>query len=146
MFLSPVLFIAAAAWVVAQGAKLLIYAAVDHKFDLIHLRDSGGMPSAHSAFVCACTTAIAFASGLDSELFALAVVMSIIVMYDAANVRRETGEQAKVLNYMMKHWHQHQPELFGEELKELIGHTPLQVAVGAIFGVITGLVGGLIVY
>ena len=80
-------------------------------------------------------------AGFDQPVFALAVVVAFVVMYDAANVRKETGEQAKILNYIMKNWDEYKPELFAEELKELIGHTPLQVAAGAVLGVVVGTAG-----
>ena len=76
-------------------------------------------------------------------MFAVAAVLAFIVMYDAANVRRETGEQAKVLNYIMRNWNEVKPEEFEDELKELIGHTPFQVAMGGILGVAVGIAGGL---
>jgi hypothetical protein len=76
--------------------------------------------------------------------FAIAVVVALVVMYDAANVRKETGEQAKILNYMMENWDQNKPDLFAEELKELIGHTWLQVIAGAILGILIGVIGCLI--
>ena len=78
---------------------------------------------------------------VSAVLAAISVVLALIVMYDAANVRKETGNQAKVLNYMMENWANNKPELFAKDLKELIGHTWLQVVMGAILGVIVGLVG-----
>ena len=70
----------------------------------------------------------------------------MVVMYDAFNVRRETGEQAKVLNYILRNWEELKPEEFDAELKELIGHTPLQVAVGAVLGIGVGLLGSFIAF
>ena len=99
------------------------------------------MPSSHSSFVCTCATCAAILTGLDSVTFAISVVLALIVMYDAANVRKETGEQAKVLNYIMENWDSQKPELFAEELKELIGHTWLQVGAGLVLGIIVGVVG-----
>ena len=85
-------------------------------------------------------------AGFDSPVFAVAAVMAFIVMYDAANVRRETGEQAKVLNYILRNWGEVRPEEFEDELKELIGHTPFQVAMGAVLGVAVGLAGSFIAF
>lgn len=138
---SPVLLIAISAWAVAQVLKLLISIAVYRKFDITYLTTGGGMPSSHSALVCAAAVACAVSTGLDSPVFAVAAVLAFIVMYDAAHVRRETGEQAKVLNYIMRSWADVKPEEFEAELKELIGHTPLQVAVGSVLGVVVGLLG-----
>lgn len=139
-----ILLISVAAWAIAQVLKLLISAAVYHKFDITYLTTGGGMPSSHSALVCACCASAAFQAGLDSPVFAVAVVMAFIVMYDAAHVRLETGKQARVLNQLVQSWGEGKPEEFEADLKELIGHTPFQVAVGAIVGVAVGTVGSLI--
>ena len=144
--LSPVLWIGIAAWASAQVLKLLIATAVYRKFDLTYLATGGGMPSSHSALVCAAAISCGMSAGFDSPVFAVAAVMAFIVMYDAAHVRRETGEQAKVLNYIMRNWEEFKPEDFERELKELIGHTPLQVAVGAVLGAAVGVAGGLIAF
>ena len=144
--ISPVLLIAVAAWAVAQGLKLLIAAAVYRKFDITYLTTGGGMPSSHSALVCATVVSCGMSAGFDSPVFAVAAVMAFIVMYDAANVRRETGEQAKVLNYILRNWGEVRPEEFEDELKELIGHTPFQVAMGAVLGVAVGLAGSFIAF
>ena len=142
----PVLWIAIAAWASAQVLKLLISIAVYRKFDITYLTTGGGMPSSHSALVCATVVSCGISAGFDSPVFAVAAVMAFIVMYDAAHVRRETGKQSKVLNYIMRNWEELRPEEFEAELKELIGHTPLQVAVGAVLGIGVGLVGGFIAY
>lgn len=144
--LSPVLLISIAAWASAQGLKMLISAAVYRKFDIAYLTTGGGMPSSHSALVCAAAVSCGMSAGFDSPVFAVAAVMAFIVMYDAANVRRETGEQAKVLNYILRNWGEVRPEEFEDELKELIGHTPFQVAMGAVLGVAVGLAGSFIAF
>ena len=143
---SPVLLIAVAAWSAAQMLKLLISIALYRKFDITYLITGGGMPSSHSALVCAAAVSCGIGAGFDSTVFALAAVLAFIVMYDAVHVRRETGEQSKVLNHIMRNWAEYRPEDFERDLKELIGHTPLQVAVGGILGVVAGIVGGLIAY
>lgn len=143
---NKILILAVAAWAIAQVLKLLISMTVYHKFDINYLITGGGMPSSHSALVCACATSTAFETGLGSPMFAVAAVLAFIVMYDAAHVRRETGEQAKVLNYIMRNWAEFRPEDFERELKELIGHTPLQVAVGAVLGIAIGIAGCLFVF
>lgn len=141
---NKILLLAVAAWAIAQVLKLLISVAVYHKFDITYLTTGGGMPSSHSALVCACATTAAFENGIGSPTFAIAAVLAFIVMYDAAHVRRETGEQAKVLNYIMRNWVEFRPEDFEKELKELIGHTPLQVAVGSALGIAVGIAGNLL--
>ena len=108
-----------------------------------YLLASGGMPSSHSACVCACAASTGMLYGFTNPLFAIAAVLAVVVMYDAANVRKATGEQAMIINYMMEHWEQAKPELFDRELKEMIGHSPLQVVVGGALGVAVGLVGSL---
>lgn len=142
--ITPILFLAIAAWAIAQGLKMVIAMVIYRKVDWKYLFTGGGMPSSHSALVCACAAGIGMTAGIDQPIFALAVVVAFVVMYDAANVRKETGEQAKILNYIMKHWDEYKPELFAEELKELIGHTPLQVAAGAVLGVLVGVAGSLL--
>ena len=138
---NQVLVLSVCSWALAQVLKFFISAAVNRKFDVAYLVTGGGMPSSHSSFVCTCATCAAYLSGLESVAFAISVVLALIVMYDAANVRKETGEQAKVLNYIMENWGSHKPELFGEELKELIGHTWLQVLAVAVLGILVGVVG-----
>lgn len=139
-----ILLISVAAWATAQVLKLLISVAVYHEFNITYLATGGGMPSSHSALVCACAVATAFETGIGSPVFAVSMVLAFIVMYDAAHVRRETGEQAKVLNYIMRNWNEVRPEEFERDLKELIGHTPLQVAMGAVLGVGAGVAGSVI--
>lgn len=142
----PVLLIAVSAWAIAQVLKLLISIAVYRKFDITYLTTGGGMPSSHSALVCAAAVSTAMGSGFDSPVFAVAAVLAFIVMYDAAHVRRETGKQSKVLNYILSNWNEQRPEELEADLKELIGHTPLQVAVGGALGVAVGLAGGFLAY
>ena len=141
---NKILLIAVSAWAAAQVLKLLIAWAVYRKLGLTYLPTAGGMPGSHSALVCACAGFAASETGLDSPVFAVAAVLAFIVMYDAAHVRLETGKQAKVLNQLMRNLGEGRPETFEEDLKELIGHTPLQVAVGAVLGVAVGVLGGLL--
>ena len=131
------LIAALAAWVVAQLAKTLLDLVTNKKFNRELLTASGGMPSSHSATVCALSTAAGIQYGLDSFPFAVCTILAIIVMYDALGVRRETGIQAKVLNEMIDLFESMNKELSTDEkLKELVGHTPLQVLMGAILGII----------
>lgn len=128
-------------WLIAQVLKIAIHYGRYRKFDFRLLVSSGGMPSSHSAFVCAGACAIGVLSGFTSTVFALAVIVALVVMYDACNVRRAAGEQAKILNHIMEHWQELSPDMMGRELKELLGHTPLQVFMGALLGVAVGLGG-----
>ncbi|MCX4350183.1 MAG: divergent PAP2 family protein [Lachnospiraceae bacterium] len=124
-------------WLVAQVLKTLIHLILTKRFVVERMVGSGGMPSCHSATVCGLATAAGIKYGGGSFEFAIAVMLSIIVMYDAMGVRRETGKQGQVLNEMMEIFtnmgNQISPEA---KLKELVGHTPLQVLMGAILGII----------
>ena len=129
-------------WLVAQVLKTLINGLLLGKFSLERMWGSGGMPSSHSATVCSLVVAAARLYGPDSAIFALAFIMAIIVMYDAMGVRRETGEQAKILNRMLTDWMEaesaNSPFLGDKKLKEMVGHTPFEVLGGAIVGVAVG--------
>lgn len=123
-------------WFVAQVLKTLIYMWFNRKFLAERLVGSGGMPSSHSATVCALATAAGMEYGGGSFEFAMALVFAIVVMYDAIGVRRETGIQARVLNEMLDMFHKMGKEMSVEEkLKEFVGHTPLQVLMGALLGI-----------
>lgn len=129
-------------WLVAQVLKTLINGLFLGKFSLERMWGSGGMPSSHSATVCSLVVTAARLYGPDSAIFALAFIMAIIVMYDAMGVRRETGEQAKILNRMLTDWMEaesaNSPFLGDKKLKEMVGHTPFEVLGGAIVGVAVG--------
>ena len=128
-------------WAGAQILKVFVVLLTKHRLDLGVVLSGGGMPSSHSATVCAVATSIGLMNGWDSAIFALAAVTAFVVMYDAFNVRRAAGEQAKILNYMMSHWMLMTPEMFGKELKELLGHTPIQVFAGGALGILIGVTG-----
>ena len=142
-FFSNTIFLTAAfGWLVAQILKTLIHLIVSKKFVAERLVGSGGMPSSHSATVCAMVVATGRYCGVSSPIFAIAAVLSIIVMYDAMGVRYETGEQAKVLNRMFTEWMDQGFEQFqlphGKKLKEMVGHTPIEVLTGAALGIVLG--------
>lgn len=130
-------------WLVAQVLKTIFNFVLAGKFSLERMWGSGGMPSSHSATVCALVIAAARQNGTQSAIFGLAVVMAVIVMYDAMGVRRETGEQAKILNRMITDWmdeeSKYAPILGDKKLKEMVGHTPFEVLGGAIVGILVGL-------
>ena len=140
--LNPILTVALLAWFVAQVLKTLINFILLGKFQLERMWGDGGMPSAHSATVCAMVIATARSEGLSSAIFAVAAVVAIITMHDAMGVRRETGEQAKVLNKMIEQWidvtEKNAPFLQNMHLKEMVGHTPLQVVAGVLLGSLVG--------
>ena len=136
-----ILILAVATWAIAQLIKLLVPLCRDHRLDLERALGSGGMPSSHAAFVCACASSTGALCGWTSGLFAISVVIAIIVMYDAANVRQAAGEHAKILNHMMQQWSERGEMPTETQLKELLGHTPIQVIAGAVLGVAVGLLG-----
>ena len=127
---------AALGWLIAQILKTLIHTFFTKEFDPEHLVGSGGMPSSHSATVVALSTATYFEYGAASFEFAIASILAIIVMYDARGVRRETGIQAELLNDILKIFEDMgRSEISAhDKLKEFIGHTPLQVLMGALLG------------
>lgn len=125
-------------WLGIQLFKLFYDLVTTKKFNFKRLMQSGGMPSSHSAVVVSLTTMIGKTQGVESPMFAIAVIFSAVVMYDAAGVRRAAGKQAKLLNKIVQ-----TPGLTGvevsERLIEALGHTPIQVLVGALIGLIVGL-------
>ena len=140
-FSNHIFLTAACGWLVAQILKTLIHLIVSKKFVAERLVGSGGMPSSHSATVCALVTAVCYEYGAGSFEFAISVILAIIVMYDAMGVRRETGIQAKVLNEMLEAFSTMGKKMSPEEkLKEFVGHTPVQVVAGILLGVVNALV------
>ena len=125
---------------VAQIIKAIIEAFMDHTFSFRRLfSGNGGMPSSHASTVCALATMTAFERGLGTFEFAFTVIFAIVVMVDASGVRRETGNQAVILNELMEYFAKlkdNPPRFSHDKLKELIGHTPLQVQTGAALGII----------
>ena len=127
------------AWAIAQGLKVLLTLAISRRFDSSRVLGSGGMPSSHSAMVCALTTTVGIREGCASSMFALACCFAGIVMYDAAGVRRSAGRNAAVINNLVESLSGRGEYTFDEErLKELVGHTPIQVLAGALLGVLVG--------
>ncbi|MBO4845855.1 MAG: divergent PAP2 family protein [Lachnospiraceae bacterium] len=124
-------------WTVAQVSKTIIYLIVNKELRLERMCGGGGMPSSHSATVCGLATATGMIYGGGSIEFAITFALAMIVMYDAMNVRMETGRQGKVLNDMLEIFQNMGKNISPEErLKELVGHTPLQVLIGAITGIV----------
>lgn len=127
------------AWLIAQVLKLFTHYSTNGKLDFKRIVGSGGMPSSHSAGVSAMSVMIFRICGFSSPEFAIAIVFALIVMYDATGVRRATGEHATIINKMMQLYNDGE-SVFGDKyLKELIGHSPLQVLMGALLGIIMGI-------
>ncbi len=124
------------AWLIAQVVKTIIHFAVYGKLDFQRMFGNGGMPSGHSATVASLALMCALRFGLESVEFAISGILAVIVCRDAMGVRRETGKQAAVINELLQSSEQEHKEA---DLKELVGHTPLQVVVGVIIGLGTAL-------
>ena len=129
---------AALAWAVAQTLKVLLTLAITKRFDKSRVLGSGGMPSSHSAMACAMMMAIGYREGFASPIFALAFCFAGVVMYDATGVRRSAGRNAAVINHLMDALSGNGYVFSEERLKELVGHTPLQVLAGALLGILIG--------
>jgi hypothetical protein len=133
--LSP-LWIAVTIGFLVQLFKFLYSSVARRRFNFRRLVETGGMPSSHSAGVAALATAVGLRQGFDSVLFAVTVYFSLIVMYDAAGLRRAAGRQARLLNRLIDSHYRHDKHLVEMKLLELLGHTPFEVLVGAVVGVL----------
>ena len=136
---NPIIDCALLAWFLAQLIKVVLDAVLLRKLDLNRFVSSGGMPSSHSALVVAATAAVGKLHGVQSPDFALAVILSAVVMYDACNVRRSAGDTARLVNQILAHVERLTAEDFADDLREVMGHTPLQVLMGALLGLGVGL-------
>ncbi len=122
-------------WIITQILKVVVDWIRHGKFNARMLTSAGGMPSSHSSAVCALTTGIAMIEGMRSTFFALSLVLSFVVMYDAAGVRRAASIQARILNQIIDELFQGHP-ISETRLRELLGHTPFEVLVGAAVGIL----------
>jgi acid phosphatase family membrane protein YuiD len=128
------------AWTIAQAIKVVVQSIRDRSLNLRVWAAMGGMPSSHSALVMALTTAVGRINGVGSAAFAVALIFSFVVMYDAAGVRRAVGRQAAILNRLVVDLVDHRGGSTEERLRELLGHTPVEVLAGAALGIAIGLV------
>ncbi|MBV9579825.1 MAG: divergent PAP2 family protein [Chloroflexi bacterium] len=126
------------AWLVAQFSKPVLHYAHTRRVNLRYLVTAGGMPSSHSAVVVALATRVGIDTGLSSILFAISAIFAAVVMYDAAGVRRAVSVQARILNRMLTEMIEAQ-HFNEEQLRELIGHTPFEVFVGALLGALSAI-------
>lgn len=138
-FSNKVVGVGVVAWATAQLIKIIIDCITNKKIDLALIMSSGGMPSSHSSFVTSITMYVGFTQGFDTVIFALCFAFSMVVMYDAAGVRRAAGKQAKILNLIIEN-----AENIGvkmdEKLKELLGHSPIEVFAGAVLGIVIAII------
>jgi len=143
LFLNEPLWLAGAAWVISAVLKVLITLAVDRKLLLVRLIGTGGLPSTHTAPVIGLTTAVGLIYGLNHPYFAFGALLSVIVMYDAANLRQEAGKHAEAINILFEELTSgggiHREKW--QKMTELLGHTPMEIAAGAVVGFFTALLG-----
>ncbi len=138
VFGNRVLDVVFLSWGLAQGYKVLVAIFVNKTFKLSTLWGTGGMPSSHSSTVTSLATAIGIVSGFKSTSFAIAMVLAGIVMYDASGIRRAAGQHAGIINRLIEKIHNNSliSGIQEEKLKELLGHTPFEVLVGAVLGIV----------
>jgi acid phosphatase family membrane protein YuiD len=127
------------AWAIAQAAKVILTSMRQRRLNLRVLAETGGMPSSHAAIVMGMTTAVGKYAGVSSAPFAIALIFSFVVMYDAAGLRRAAGRQAAILNRLVEDL-VHMRGMQEQRLRELLGHTPVEVLVGAVLGIAVGLI------
>lgn len=132
---NPFLITGISSWAIAQFLKVIIHSSINKKLDIGRLFGDGGMPSGHSATVCSVAVLAALVYGTGSFAFAIAAIFALVVCHDATGVRRETGKQAVLLNEMIKIVFVDSDRTPEEKLKELVGHTPLQVFIGGLLGI-----------
>lgn len=126
------------AWFAAQTLKVLIVMIRDKKLNFKRFIETGGMPSSHSALVVCLATVVGKNAGVQSMEFGIALIFAGIIMYDASGVRRAAGKQAEALNRLIEEFYVEKPRV-DERLKELLGHTPIEVVAGAILGFLIGM-------
>ncbi|XP_021899775.1 uncharacterized protein LOC110816059 [Carica papaya] len=133
------------AFVIAQSTKLFTSWYKERRWDLKQLVGSGGMPSSHSATVAALAMSVGFQEGFGGSLFATALILACVVMYDATGVRLQAGRQAEVLNQIVYELPAEHPLAESRPLHELLGHTPPQVIAGGLLGITTAVIGYLFI-
>ena len=130
---------AALSWLVAHIIKIIIDCIKNKTINPTLIVSSGGMPSSHSSFVTSLACATGFTEGFGSTLFAITFVFAMVVMYDASGVRRAAGKQAEVLNIFIANFEKHGIKI-DSKLKELLGHSPVEVFAGAILGIVISVI------
>ena len=139
MFKESVILTALIGWFIAQSLKVIFVCIRHKKIDFRRFIGSGGMPSSHSSTVTALCIAVGLTEGFSSAVFAVSFILALVVMYDAAGVRRAAGQQAKILNKIIEDWGKSSYRDTEKKLKELLGHTPVEVFAGALLGIAIGL-------
>ena len=129
-----------AAWVLAQALKVVFHWIIEREWDFRRIYGLGGMPSSHAAVVTSLAASIGCLYGFDSALFAIAFVLAVIVMTDAAGIRRAAGKQAVVINQLVQNIFEGKGDVAFDKLRELLGHSPFEVVIGGILGLIVGII------
>ena len=137
-FMNKVIVATLLSWFVAQFIKTILVLVTSRKFDISRMFGSGGMPSSHSSMVCTLCIMVGRIESVESILFAITLAFALIVMYDAANVRQEAGKHARIINIIIEEWEEKEHIKMDKNLKELLGHTPFEVIIGAILGCLVG--------
>lgn len=140
LFANRPLLCAVTAWAMAQVLKVVLFYILERRINWRRLIDTGGLPSAHTAFVTGLASGVGFSDGWASSTFAIAAVFASVVMYDAMSLRREAGKHADILNELLLLSVIQDAFKEREALKELLGHTPVEVLAGAALGITTGVV------
>ena len=135
-FANKTLWVSVLSCFIAQFLKIF---TGEKKVELSRAFISGGMPSSHSSFVSCMSVMIGMKHGFNSDMFAVAAVISCIIMYDSSGVRQAVGKQATIINQLVEAW-QNKKTTQQEKLKELVGHTPKQVFFGALLGILVGII------
>lgn len=134
----PAFWAALLGWLIAQTAKMINCLIESRRLDFSYMMSTGGMPSAHSAMASALATSLGLCEGFNSSIFALGAAFAVVVMFDAQSVRKAAGEQAKLLNQIVDELLR-EHHLSETKLKELLGHTRLEVLMGCLTGVATAI-------
>jgi len=133
---NKILIIAICTWAITQVLKVIVILIQERRIAWNYFVTSGGMPSSHSSTVCALATSIGMVMGVGSVYFAIAVVLAAVVMYDAAGVRQSVGQHSAVLNRIVKEFSFKISGDTQKDFREFVGHTPFQVIIGAVVGIL----------
>lgn len=136
---NSILIVTVLAWIIGQSIKVAVGVIREKRFNFKWFVGTGGMPSSHSAGAAALATSVGYSCGLDSPIFAVTFIVALVTMFDAQGVRRSTGLQAEALNKIIDDIY-HKEKVKEERLKELIGHTPVEVFIGTALGILVAVV------
>ena len=137
---NDILITALLSWLIAQVLKVILVFICNRRLDFRRLTGSGGMPSSHSSITMALSMSVGFEYGFNSPMFAICMIIAFVVMYDASGVRRSAGQQAAILNKIVADWENGKFANTDKKLKELLGHTPMEVVAGAILGILIAII------